>query len=76
MEIVFLAALKQYLHAYIEDSNAKDERRGIDGYVIVNKSRIPISSKPSTYNRIEMSPLSDMCWVIYHKKTYMSESCF
>lgn len=70
MEIVLLAALKQYLNAEVEDSNAVDERNGIDGYVIVNKSRIPISLKPSTYNRNAMSPLSDICWVIYHKKKY------
>ena len=70
MEIVLLAALKEYLNAAVEDSNAEDERNGIDGYVIVNKSRIPISLKPSTYNRSAMSPLSDICWVIYHKKKY------
>ncbi len=70
MEIVLLAALKEYLHAAVEDSNAQDEREGIDGYVIVNGKRIPISLKPSTYNRNAMSPLSDVCWVIYHKKKY------
>jgi hypothetical protein len=70
MEIVLLAALKEYLNAAVEDSNAQDERDGIDGYVIVNGNRIPISLKPSTYNRNAMSPLSDMCWVIYHKKKY------
>lgn len=70
MEIVLLAALKEYLNAAVEDSNAQDERDGIDGYVIVNGNRIPISLKPSTYNRNAMSPLSDICWVIYHKKKY------
>ncbi len=70
MEIVLLAALKQYLNADVEDSNFDDERNGIDGYVIVNKNRVPISLKPSTYNRNSMSPLSDMCWIVYHKKKY------
>ena len=70
MEIVLLAALKEYLNAAVEDSNAQDEREGIDGYVIINGNRIPISLKPSTYNRNAMSPLSDICWVIYHKKKY------
>lgn len=70
MEIVLLAALKQYLHVDVEDSNAEDERNGIDGYVIVNQNRIPISLKPSTYNRNSMSPLSEVCWIIYYKKKY------
>ena len=70
MEIVLLAALKQYLHADVENSTAEDERNGIDGYVIVNGNRIPISLKPSTYTRNTMSPLSGVCWVIYHKKKH------
>ena len=70
MEIVLLAALKQYLNTDVEDSNADDERNGIDGYVILNGNRIPISLKPSTYNRNTLSPLSEVCWIIYHKKKY------
>ena len=70
MEIILLAALKQYLNADVEDSNAEDERNGIDGYVILNGNRIPISLKPSTYNRNTLSPLSEVCWIIYHKKKY------
>lgn len=70
MEIVLLATLKEYLGAEVEDSNMYDERNGIDGFVIINDNRIPISLKPDTYRKTSMSPLYDVCWVVYHKKKY------
>ena len=70
MEIALLRVLREYLNVETEFSEAQDERLGIDGYVIINLERIPISLKPISYKHGIGSPLYEGCWVVYHNKNY------
>lgn len=67
-ELILFAILQAHTNGYFQESSIPDERKGIDGYIITDKMRYPVSLKPSTYTKKYASPLYRQCWITYFKR--------